>query len=953
MLTERWRQIEAVFLSLLERPPEARDAYLKEACESDTGLRNEIAGLLAAYERTGDPLDLPTLYNALDKSRRLPESPPALLPGDRIGRYEILSGLGVGGMGEVYLARDPELARKVAIKVLAPIFAADAERVRRLYGEGRAASALNHPNILTVYDIGDTRGRPYLATEFVEGETLRGRLRDGRIPPQDAVRIAVQAASALQASHSAGILHRDIKPENLMLRPDGLLKVLDFGLAKVFLQPASQRKGGIMTVKTEPGTIRGSICYMSPEQVSGRELDARTDLWSLGVVLYEMLTGQPPFCIFTEEALPVAVIYRILNREPVPVQKLAPEVPAWLVQVVERCLAKDRDQRFESMAQLRSALEQTGAVSVARRGRRRAIVLSLATALLAIAVAVAGRLVPRPLGPPSFEYFTYSGRDFSPAVSPDGRTIAFTSDRDGQPRIWLKQMADGSEVALTTGSDDAPRFSPDGAAVLFVRRDGSNTSLFRIPVVGGAPRRLFDDVVGADFSPDGREIGLIRWQTSPAFTGSVIGIVKSDGSEPLKEVLRVPLRQLQMPRWSPDGKHIASVDSIAGFGTEVVVTTRDGKMRVLDAQTERAISSPAWLSSGEDLVYVRGDFASSSKSDLVRHSLHSEKLTPLLLAWPHRSRCLDILGNGRVIFDTSSRRSNLRELPLHGGAGRWLTRGTSMDRQPAFSPDGKRVAFTSDRSGNTDIWELDLHTNQLAKLIDHPADDMDPAYTPDGKGIIWTSNRVGHLEIYMADHGGGRQRRVTEDGVDAQNATMTADGRWIVYTSSHPTKKGIWKIHPDGSGAERIASGAYFNPEVSPDGKYALYITSVHPTVNAIRVLRIEDGFNERFEIVCEIRKPTQVVIGRARWSANKWSSNNQAILFIGQDENGIHGIFEQPFAPGRDTSGSRRRLAAFDPDTTTESFGISPEGRLIVASWDQLWSLMIADRIPGVEHSR
>jgi hypothetical protein len=225
---------------------------------------------------------------------------------------------------------------------------------------------------------------------------------------------------------------------------------------------------------------------------------------------------------------------------------------------------------------------------------------------------------------------------------------------------------------------------------------------------------------------------------------------------------------------------------------------------------------------------------------------------------------------------------------------------------------------------------------------------MDPAYTPDGKGIIWTSNRNGHLEIYMADHDGGRARRVTNDGVDAQNATMTAEGQWVVYTSSHPSKKGIWKIHPNGSGAERIASGVYFNPEVSPDGKYALYIASVQPTMNVIRVLRIEDGVQEPFEITCEIRKPTQVIIGRARWG-----TGNRTILFVGQDEAGTHGIFEQPFAPGKDTNASRRRLAAFDPDSTTESFGISAKGRLIVASWDQLWSLVIADRIPGIERHR
>jgi Tol biopolymer transport system component len=688
---------------------------------------------------------------------------------------------------------------------------------------------------------------------------------------------------------------------------------------------------------------------MAPEQVAGHNLDARTDLWSTGVVLYEMLTGRSPFCMPAGNAPIATVIHKILNEDPPPVQELAPEVPAWVARILERCLEKNPNHRFQTMAQLKSALQQASAVSVAQSGlHKRNVLLLTATIIIILAIAaVARRFGTGPAAPPSFRSLTYSGRDFSPAVSPDGRTIAFTSDRDGPPRIWLKQI-NGAEVPLTAGPDDAPRFSPDATTVLFVRREGAYTSLFTIPVVGGEPRRLVEDVIGADFSPDGAQIGLIRWQNSPEFTGSVFATIKSDGSEPVKELVRVSLKQLQMPRWSPDGSHIASVHSIAAFGSEIVVVTRDGQVSVLDPQTELAISGPAWLSSGQHLVYVRGDYAGSSKSDLVRHSLRSKELTILHTAWPHESRCLDIVGNGRVIFDTSSRRSNLREIPLHGGTGRWLTRGTSMDRQPVFSTDGERVAFTSDRSGNTDIWQMDLGSRQLARLVDHPADDLDPAYTPDGKGIIWTSGRSGHFEIYLADRDGGRPRRVTNDGVDAQNATMTRDGRWIVYVSSHPVNKGIWKIRPDGSAAARLASGTHFNPEVSPDGKYSLYITSVHPAVNVIRVVRIEDGVQEPFEIACEIRRPTRVVIGRARWN-----SNNQTIVFIGQDENGVHGIFEQPFAPGKDTSRFRRRVGAFDPDTTTESFGISRDGKLIVASWDQLWTLIIADQIPGITYRR
>ena len=322
---ERWHQIETMFHAALELPPQAREAYLKEACKTDDSLRQELDSLLAAYEQPGDPLKLPALLDGLRVLAASGESPPALEKGDRVDRYEILGDLGAGGMGEVYLARDPGLGRKVAIKVLPDAFAADKQSAERLLAEGRAASTLNHPNILTVHDIGETCGRPYLVTEFVQGTTLRERLRNGPISPAEAVRIAGQVASALVASHTAGILHRDIKPENLMLRPDGLVKVLDFGLAKVSRHPAAETSGTLLPALSQQGRIAGSLPYMSPEQVRGDELDFRTDLWSLGAVLYEILTGQPPFGTCSDLVSKDKLIQRIQHEAPPPVQKLRPK----------------------------------------------------------------------------------------------------------------------------------------------------------------------------------------------------------------------------------------------------------------------------------------------------------------------------------------------------------------------------------------------------------------------------------------------------------------------------------------------------------------------------------------------------------------------------------------------------------------------------------------------------
>jgi eukaryotic-like serine/threonine-protein kinase len=922
MSIRRWKTVEEILQAALDLDPSARTTFIQKACADDAGLIEEVRSLLEANAASADFLERPALEIT---ARAIAGGAQYIETGVRLGPYEIVSLIGCGGMGEIWRARDLTLDRDVAIKLLPGVYSRDPERLRRFEQEARVAGALNHPNIVVVHATGTERGRPYLVTELLDGETLRDLLEKELPPFRKAIGYALQVAEGLAAAHSKNIVHRDLKPENLFVTEDGRVKILDFGLAKL-LELRTPRDA-----KTKPGVVLGTVGYMSPEQASGMPADERSDVFSFGLVLYELLTGN-----------------RLVSGQP--------ELPSYPVfeRILLRCIEKRPEDRFTSARDLCFALEAAAAGNTppAREPRSRRIVkrwwlpVSCFMAAIAVALLAAWLLTPRSPELPSFRYLTHSGRDFAPSVAPDGQTIAFSSDRDGQPRIWLKQVLSGTEVALTSGPDSSPRFFPDGTAILFVRKLGLRTSLFKVPSVGGEAHKVIDDVVEADISSDGAEIAFIRWHSTPTVR-TEIGVVNSDGSGS-RRIAEIPGRRLQLPRWSPDRTRIAAVDSIAGFGTEVHVVTRDGKCSVFDPDTELAISGVAWLASGHDVIYVRGDYAASGKCELVRQTLESGGKA--LFPWPHRSRSLDILGDGKIVFDTSSRRSNLRQIPLEGGGSpRWLTRGTSMDRQPVFSPDGGRILFTSDQIGSTDIWQMDLRSGKIERVIDHPADDMDPAYSPDSKSVIWTSNRSRHLEIYIANIDGGNPRRVTDDGVDAQNATMSSDGRWVVYTSAHPQKRGVWKVHPDGTGAECIAKGTYFNPEVSPDGQYVLYLSSPTPNQNVIRVARIGDGSEERFEIACDIRQATQVIVGRARWR-----QNSRAILFIGQDENGIHGVFEQAFTPGKNTASTRRKVGAFDPDMATESFAVSPDGkRLVVAGWDQLWSLMIGEHIPGILRPR
>ncbi|HWT01224.1 MAG TPA: protein kinase [Pyrinomonadaceae bacterium] len=394
MTPERYRRAEEIFHSALECEAEARAAFLAEACRGDAALRAEVEALIAAHERPDFFLDAPAYELAAET---LAGERADSLVGQHVGRYEVLELIGSGGMGDVYLARDTRLGRKVALKFLPDYLADDAGRVRRFEQEARAASALNHPNILTIYEIGQSDARYFIATEFIDGSTLRERIQGGPMRADDALEVASQVASALAKAHQAGIVHRDVKPENIMLDADGRAKVLDFGLAKFTPHlNAGGASATASTLYTAPGLVIGTTAYMSPEQARGREVDARTDIWSLGCVLYEMVTGRPPFGGETR----ADVLAAVLEREPEPLAGATPPVPAELQRITKKALQKDREKRYQTSKDLALDLENlrreldadTKEISAPKPGRRktRALALALTAGLLLAAAVFAG-----------------------------------------------------------------------------------------------------------------------------------------------------------------------------------------------------------------------------------------------------------------------------------------------------------------------------------------------------------------------------------------------------------------------------------------------------------------------------------------------------------------------------------------------------------------------------------
>lgn len=578
--------------------------------------------------------------------------------------------------------------------------------------------------------------------------------------------------------------------------------------------------------------------------------------------------------------------------------------------------------------------------------------------LFALAVGVAGAtwyFRQKPQEPLEMVTLTYSGKDFSPAVSPDGKLIAFRSDRDGTSRIWLKQLAGGNEVVLTSGPDDYPRFSADGQTIFFIRRQGDVNSLYRTPVLGGEQRKLLQDVQYADPSPDGKRIAFVRSKNadSALYTADINGT----GVELLTPIKKM---QIQFPRWSPDGARIVAnktwVGNVVNLDAIIIVDVKTKQERWFKSTWP---TGAVWHSANQILYGLPrsatsiGPYISRMAGTVVLQDVDNQNIRKLLW-FPSCGDVLEKMGEGSVLLQTTSMRENLRQIDMEetDSTGQWFTRGSSIDRQPVYSRDGKRILFSSLGSGTLDLMQVTIETGAVTRVTDDAADDWDPYYTPDGNQILWSSNREGHFEIWMANQDGSDSRRISNDGLDAENPTMTADGQWIVYNSYNPEKLGVWKIHPDGTEATKLASGSTQFPEVSPDGKfvaYNWYKQSVQDLTSYIQVVDLETGKRVAFEVKTGYGMPGQRALtgfaGRVRWMPD-----GKAIAYIDSNNTGQFGVYVQDFLPGQDTYPTRRAIAGFDPDRHAESFGISPDGAFItLAEVEFLSSLVRAKNVPGL----
>ena len=911
MTPERWQHIDSVFHAALERPPEERARFLKEACAGDEAARSEIEALIMAHEQSGEFLDRPA-YEGPNKT--LSAQPLKQTPGTILGHYKILGALGEGGMGQVYLALDTRLGRKIALKLLPPEFTSDGGRVRRFEQEARAASALSHPNVCVIHEIGGTAdGLQFIAMEYIEGMTLRQRIAQKRLKLSESLDIAIQTATGLAVAHAAGIIHRDIKPENVMLRSDGLVKILDFGLAKLTERQTIETETEPLMrslAQTGPGMIMGTVAYMSPEQARGLPVDARTDIWTLGVVLYEMVVGQQPFSGPT----PSDLLVSILEQEPPRVTHKLGEAPAELERILRKALKKDPEERYQVVKDMALDLK-----SLSQELKHEAALEHAATPAPTAEAQIAAGAAQAAVA--THEKLSARTDEVSAARWASSAEYFVSEIKRHKVTTWLILativIAAAGIVFWYKLSNHNQAVAPLSAKLF------QHTSMRKLTTNGNA--------LVAAISPNGKYVAYVTFErpSSPQATGKSSLWIRQVTTTGNIQIVRPAEVWYQSVTFSPDGDYVFYVVTDTQNATALYKVPALGQggspIKIMGGVTSGVSLSP----NGKQITFVRHDPA------------HKEA----------RLMVADADGTNEQILAT-------RKSPESFGRGPFTAR-------PAWSPDGKVIACS--------VWVPDsqgLYANVLAVnvsdrvekvLLPHRWSEVtDVSWLSDGSGLLMNAKEqeASFWQLWLLSYPGGEARRITGDLSDydrsvnltadstalisMQEQTLsniwispnghggratqitsgagryfdlswTADGQ-ILYASDASGSAEIWEMESDGTGAKQLTAGTgrNYGPIASPDGRYIIF----HSTRlgRTFHIWRMDaDGNN-----------PKQLTSGNTESTFAQISPDGQWVVYTQIVSTGAQNVWKVSIDGGTP-------VQLTDKDSLRPS--ISPDGKMI-ACW-------------------
>jgi serine/threonine protein kinase/Tol biopolymer transport system component len=794
--------------------------------------------------------------------------------GRTLAHYHIESKLGEGGMGAVYKARDTRLDRPVAIKVLSHDKVADPGRRQRFVLEAKAASALNHPNIVTIHDISADADGDFMVMEFIDGRTLDALIPRGGMPPARALKFAIQMADALTRAHHAGIVHRDLKPSNVMVTGNGLVKILDFGIAKLIEPVPTSPDAATRTAPqplTEVGSVVGTAAYMSPEQVEGHQLDARSDIFSFGSVLYEMATAQTAFTGSSS----LAIAARVLGEEPARPRRIRASISPELEGIILRCLQKDPGRRYQTMADLKVALEDAERTAIRGVSLRLPSWRWAGATVIPVLVAAgfiqwqAQRERPTPSAPtPPVALTTFPGMEFQPTLSPESTHVAFAWNGPKQDNvdIYVQQIGAGLPLRLTSDplNDQNPVWSPDGRWIAFLRGRApigralaGRVELRLIPPLGGSERivtevslRAQPNVAHLTWCPDNS--CLIVTDEQGDRKPYALFVVSLDSGE--KRRLTSPPESMLgdlNPAVAPDGRSLVFQRFPSGAGAELHWVAVDermmpvGESRRLTSTSLNAIH-PVWMPEGDDILF-------SAEGRLWRQSTRDDGPASRLPyagedgLWPVVSR-LQPGRAPRLVYARSFADRNIWRIDTPTAGAPSSTAAVSIastraDLYAELSPSGRQVAFVSDRTGDLEIWIADLDGSNPVQLTSLAvAGTATPRWSPNGQTIVFNSNPEGQQEIYTIPATGGRPRRLTSHPANDTIPSFSRDGRWIYFTSTRGGGNHIWRIPDTGGDAVQITQDVGQVALEAPDGQSIFYTQTSGPEPSVLWRLSTTGG---------------------------------------------------------------------------------------------------------------